>query len=911
MFLGASALVQPRVVEAAVPSGPAGAVRASAVAPARSRTGKVADESPLVTAEHLRSLSWRSIGPANMGGRVSEIALVPGQAHTVFVGTATGGLFKTDNGGTTWSPVFDDQPVASIGSVAVAPSDSQIIYVGTGEGNGRNSSSWGNGIYKSLDGGASFTHTGLEDSRDIPRLAIHPRDPNLVYAAVMGHLWDASKERGLYRTTDGGKTWKPALQIDENHGCIDVVLDPRNPDVVYAAMYARRRTAWSFQSGGFGDQGGIYKSSDGGRSFHRLTAGLPKKTGRIGLALFAGDPNHVYAVIESDQAGSSGIDQELSRAGGVFRTLDGGEHWERLNGLAPRSFYFSKIVVDPRDENRLYVLGYGLGVSDDGGRTFLANGARLPHGDLHTLVVDPRDAAHLWLGTDGGVYESLDRARTWRYHRNLPIGEFYELGLGMDEPYTVCGGLQDNGCWCGPSRGRVSFGEGEGATGKKVMNEGNEDWTFIWGGDGYYVQIDPRDPNIRYAESQQGYAGRVDLATGKITYLRPVTKEGTPRLRFNWNSPLVLSRHDPGVVYLGGNRLFRIHGQDGASEAISPDLSARDVEKIITEGSGAENHGTIVTLSESPLQQGLLWAGTDDGRVWVTRDEGKVWAEGTPGLARLVPKGTYVSRIETSHFEPGAAIASFDGHRTGDNRPYVMETRDYGKSWQKVTGDLPERGPVRVVREDLENQRLLFAGTEFGAFLSLDRGRRWLPLRPDGFPAVQFHDLQIHPRDRDLVAATHGRSIYVLDDITGLEQLTPEVLRRPAVLLNPRPARGYYMLGRGGMCGDDQYGVASPPPQATFNYWVRERDRDGAKLTVKDSAGRLVRDLEGPAEAGLNRVSWDLTREREQRYDPPEAERAGQFVFVPAGTYRVELKVGKEKSSSKLVVSYPKGVGPE
>ncbi len=882
----------------------------TAAKPAPSKPVARANAAPELTVDHLRSLTWRSIGPANMGGRVSEITLVPGKAHSVFVGTATGGLFRTDNGGTTWSPVFDDQPVMSIGSVVVAPSDSQIVYVGTGEGNGRNSSTWGNGIYKSMDGGGSFTHLGgLDDSRDIPRLAIHPRDPDIVFAAVMGHLWDANHERGLYRTTDGGKSWKPVLQIDDDHGCIDVALDPHDPQTVYAAMYARRRTPWSFQGGGFGGKGGIYKSTDGGGHFHRLTAGLPKQTGRIGLAVSASRPGHVYAVVESDDAGVATIDEQISKAGGTFRSVDGGEHWERLNGLAPRSFYFSKIVVDPTDENRVYVLGYGLGVSDDGGRTFLADGAKLPHGDLHTLVVDPHDHDHLWLGTDGGVYESLDRSKTWNYHRNLAIGEFYELGLGMDDPYTVCGGLQDNGCWCGPSRGTAFFGEGDGAAGKKVLNASNEDWRFIWGGDGYYVQIDPRDPGIRYAESQQGYAGRIDLSTGRVKDLRPRAKEGTPALRFNWNTPMLLSHHDPDVLYIGGNRLFRIHNPEGTAEPISPDLSSKDAEKIITDGSGAETHGTIVTLAESPLTKGVLWAGTDDGRVWLTRDEGRNWNELTPDLGRLVPRGTYVSRIEASHYSAGAALAAFDGHRTGDNHAYLLETRDGGKTWRSAAGDLPAQGPVRVVREDPENERLLFAGTEFGAFVSLDRGRRWLPLRPEGFPSVQFHDLQIQPRDRDLVAATHGRSIYILDDITGLEQLTPEVMAKPAVLLKPRPAHGSYMRPRGGMWGDDQFGAANGGPQATLNYWIKERDREGVKLTVKDSLGHVVRELEGPAEAGLNRVTWDLSRDKEQRYDTIDADRTGQFVFVPAGTYDIELKAGKDKSSAKLVVSLPRGVG--
>ncbi|HEU4401824.1 MAG TPA: glycosyl hydrolase, partial [Candidatus Polarisedimenticolia bacterium] len=469
-----------------------------------------------VSVEMLRGLSWRAIGPANMGGRISEIALVPGKAAQFFVGTGTGGLFKTGNDGTTFAPVFDDQPVVSMGSVAVAPSDPKIVYVGTGEGNGRNSSTWGNGVYRSTDGGDSFTHVGLDDSRDLPRLAIHPKNPDIVYAAAMGHLWDANRMRGLFKTTDGGKNWQPALQIDENTGCIDVLLDPANPDVVYAAMYARRRQPWSFQSGGFGDKGGIYKSTDAGKSFRRLTEGLPQKSGRIGLALFPSAATHLYAVIESDEAGTVGIDQWLSKAGGVFKSVDGGEHWTRLNALTPRSFYFSKIVVDPKDESRLYVLGFGLAISDDGGATFRANGAPLPHGDMHTLVVDPADTDHLLMGTDGGVYESRDRARTWRYLDNLATGEFYEIGLGMDSPYTVCGGLQDNGSWCGPSRGRFVFGEGDGHDDDKTMNLSSQDWFTVWGGDGYYVQIDPRNPKIIYAESQEGYIGRVDLDSGRL-----------------------------------------------------------------------------------------------------------------------------------------------------------------------------------------------------------------------------------------------------------------------------------------------------------------------------------------------------------------------------------------------------------
>ncbi len=859
-----------------------------------------------ITLEQLKSLSWRSIGPANMGGRVSQIELVPGKPASFYVATATGGLFRTSNDGTTFAPLFDSQPVVSIGSVAVAGAEAKTVWVGTGEGNGRNSSTWGDGIYKSTDGGESFVNMGLRDARDIPRLAIDPTNPDIVFAAALGHLWDANKERGLFRTADGGKSWKPALQIDENTGAIDVAIDPANPKNVFAAMYARRRQPWGFSSGGFGDKGGIYRSTDGGTTFAKLTDGLPKKTGRIGLAVWAKDPTHVWAVVEADDAGTVSIDENLSRAGGVFHSTDGGSHWTRTSRLTPRSFYFSKITVDPKDENRVYVLGYGLSISDDGGKTFRANGANIVHGDLHSLVVDPADTDRLLMGTDGGVYESRDRAATWRYIDNLAIGEFYEIGLGMDSPYTICGGLQDNGTWCGPSKGKAFFGESD----DKLMNISNQDWNTVWWGDGYYAQLDPRDPNLIYAEAQEGYIARINRTSGSIRMLRPAPKEGSVGFRFNWDSPIALSKHDPDVVYLGGNHLFRMKNKGEDWEMISPDLSSREVPKILSTGSGAENHGTIVALAESPLAKGLLWAGTDDGNVWLTKDDGGSWENLTAHLSG-VPKGTWVSRIEASHFDPAVALAAFDGHRTGDNRPWIFETRDSGKSWKPLASNLPDGGPVKVVREDPSNANLLFCGTEFGLFLSLDRGAHWLSMRGENFPAVMVHDLQIHPRERDLVVGTHGRSIYVIDDLTGLEQLTAETMAKGMILLTPRPATGFYLQMRGGIWGNDRFAAKNPPPGANFNFWLKDRAADGVKITVTNSAGRKVRELKGAGEPGLGRIVWDLTIDKEERIDPPEAGITGQTPFAPAGDYEVTLTVGKESSKAKLTVSYPGGVGPE
>lgn len=854
--------------------------------------------------KELKPLDWRPIGPANMGGRVSDIALIPGKSHQYLVATATGGVFLTKNGGTTFSPVFDDQPNLSTGSVAVSPSDPKIVWVGGGEGNGRNSSSWGDGIYKSEDGGGSFTNMGLKAVRDIPRVAIHPKSPDTVYACALGALWNANPERGVYRTTDGGKTWTHVLKVDENHGCIDLRLDPANPETLYAALYARRRQPWSFQSGGFGDQGGIYKSVDGGTTWARLTNGLPKKTGRIGLALWEKDPSHVWAVLEADDKGTVDIDNDYSPAGGLFKSVDGGASWTRVSPITPRAFYFSKITIDPRDEDRIYMGGWGLSISDDGGANFRPDGASIVHPDIHAVVVDPLDSDHLLLGTDGGIYESWDKAKTWRYHDNIPLGQFYEIGLGMDTPYTVCGGLQDNGVWCGPSRGRFLFGESM----EKAQHLSNQDWDFIWGGDGYFAAVDPRDPMVVYTESQQGWAGRIDRRTARVKFMHPSPREGSPALRFNWNSPLVMSPQDPEVVYLAGNRVFKFTERGAAWEAISPDLSHNDPNRVMATGSGAENFGTVVSLAPSPLQAGMLWAGTDDGRLWRTLDEGKNWQP--LAWPSGVPAGTYVSRIEASHHDPATAYASFDGHRTGDNKPYVFMTADGGKSWRNLSAGLPAGAPARVVREGLKNPDLLFVGTEFGIEFSLDRGASWRSLRQGGLPAVQVHDLKIHPREQDLVAGTHGRSIWIMDDISPLEQLTPAVRAAPLTLFAPRAATGWWLRERGGMWGHDEWTGKNPKPGATLNYWLAAEEDEGAKLEIVDAAGRVVRELEGPGEAGLNRVTWDLMRDPKRRIDSGEMRWGGNSPLLPAGEYTVNLSAGKHKASAKLTVYYPDGFDP-
>ena len=577
--------------------------------------------------EDLHGLPWRSIGPANMGGRVADIALAPGNPKTFFVAFGTGGLFKTTNNGTTFAPVFDKYETGSIGSVTVAdappdwpgwpdePADAaknaadddraergraKIVWVGTGEGNGRNSSSWGHGVYRSTDGGGSFEFKGLADSHDIPRLAVDPRDPDTCYVAALGHLWGSNETRGVFKTSDGGLTWDKVLYIDADTGACDVIVDPENPDTVYAAMYTRRRTAYSFRSGG--PEGGIFRSTDAGKTWTKLTNGLPPQTGRIGLDIYRADPSIVYAVIESDVGGSGpDVFDNQSTAGGVFRSDDRGETWSRVNELNPRAFYFSRIRIDPKDDQRIYVLGWGLYVSDDGGKHFRAGGARKPHVDLHAMAINFADTDHLLLGTDGGIYTSYDRGKTWRFLNELAVGQFYNVAVDNADPYRVAGGLQDNGSWIGPSATPYLSG-GDGEDGNASIT--NQDWRFINGGDGFHVAFDPVDSNIVYAESQGGELVRVHLDTGVRKRIKPAEKEGEPRFRFNWNAPFFISPYDPTVLYLGGNCVFRLTERGDRWERISDDLSRREVDKIITVGSDAETYGTVTALAESPAAQG-------------------------------------------------------------------------------------------------------------------------------------------------------------------------------------------------------------------------------------------------------------------------------------------------------------------
>ena len=905
-----------------------------------------------LTERDLKGAPWRSIGPAIMGGRTVDLAIAPGNSKEIYAALATSGLWKTSNRGNTWSPVFDKEKTLSIGSVVVcdAPADwpgwaaeeekeraagkepgtpapakpgetpkspdelkkekgkARIVWVGTGEGNGRNSSSFGRGVYRSTDAGGTWTALGLEDSHDIPALAVDPRNVDVCYVAALGHLWSANEMRGVFKTSDGGKTWEHVLKIDADTGCVDVILDHQNPDTVYAAMYQRRRTGWSYQSGG--KEGGIYRSDDAGKTWKKLGGGLPNQTGRIGLDVYRKDPRIVYAVVESDEGGNNlGIMDERSRRGGVFRSEDKGETWARVSNLTPRAFYFSKIRVDPTNDQRVYLLGFTLYVSDDGGKNFRSGGAKKPHGDMHALLIDPEDPAHLIMGTDGGIYQSFDKSATWDFLNTMALGQFYNVTLEergeVGDFYRLGGGLQDNGTWLGASGyDLVAFSPEPDKPGAALMND---NWRMVCWGDGYHFGFDPNDADIVYAEWQGGNIIRNNTRTHERKIIKPEAKESQIRHRFNWNSPFFVSRHgkkeDGTTLYMGGNFVFKLtHGGD-FFEKISPDLSHNDVTKVQTIGSDAETFGTVVTLAESPTTAGLLWAGTDDGRVHVTTDDGKNWKEVT---AKEIG-GRYVSRVEPSRFDVNVAYITIDGHRSGEYEPHVMMSADQGASWKDITADVPkEAGWAHVVREDVANPNVLYLGTERGLFVSVDRGGSWVNARGDALPPVGVHDIKIHPRTRDVVAATHGRSLWILDDAWGISGLTPEVMAKRLHLFPVQPCRARQFGWRIGEDWSDRpFGAPNPPFGAVINYWVREYDGEGVDIVITDTSGTKVRKLSGPNGPGLNRVVWDLRRDGPERIETPDSE-LDQKTFVPPGEYTVTLTCDKKSSTAKVVV-HPAG----
>ena len=871
-----------------------------------------------LTEDDLSGLSFRSIGPANMGGRVAAIAFVPGSRTAAYVGFGTGGLFKTENLGVTWRPVFDEQRGLSIGSVAVAdaPEDwpgwaeaeakegpdpkgrsraergkGRIVWVGTGEGNGRNSSSWGHGVFRSTDGGETFVSLGLEATHDIPAIAVHPANPEVAWVAALGHLWGPNPERGVYRTSDGGRSWQQVLKVDAETGACDVVVDPGDPDTVYAALYARRRTPWSFT--GTSERGGIFKSEDGGATWRELTTGLPARTGRIGLAVFRGDPRILYASVESDVGGGTRSleGDDRSPNGGLFRSEDGGGSWVRVNRFTFRPFYFSRVGIDPEDANRIYVLGWDVAVSDDGGRTLRRSGSEYVHVDHHAIAIHPEDPSLILLGNDGGVYVSHDRARTWEFRNNVAVGQFYRIAVDDSDPYRIGGGLQDNGTWLGVSE-TLFVTDDQSKDG--ILNR---DWEDVHFGDGYGFGFDREDPNIVYATSQGGWLARVHLDTKVRRFLKASPDEGQERLRFNWDSPFLVSVHEPRTLYHGGNRVFRLTERGDFWQAISPDLSHRNVDRIQTEGSTAETFGTVTALAESPRTKGVLWAGTDDGRVHVTRDGGASWREAT---AREVG-GYTVTSIEASRHDDRRAYVSVSGHRWDVMRPIVLATEDAGATWRSLSSNLPADEPVKIVIEDPGSPDVLYAGTEHGLFVTLDRGRRWVRMNGKSLPPVIVDDLAVQPRERDLVVATHGRSIWVLDDASVFSHLTAEVRERPLALLPILPAKPRLYAARAYGIGHGAFRAKNPPMGALITFWVKEAASRPVSISIADASGTVLRTLEATSRVGINRVVWDLQADEKHRFGPVGG-MSSQTVFVPEGEYTVTVSMEKEKARGTVSV---------
>ncbi|MEO5988243.1 MAG: hypothetical protein ABIU54_13595 [Candidatus Eisenbacteria bacterium] len=870
-----------------------GAPPAQAASKAERPTAKQDDPVKLET-KLFKGLAFRSIGPANMGGRISDIAVNLKKPHTFYVGAATGGVFKTTNNGVTFSAIFEKEAVASIGALALWQRNPELVWAGTGEANSRNSSAWGRGVFRSEDGGASWKSSGLEATSTIARIVCDPADSNTVYVAALGRLWGENAERGVFKTSDGGRTWSHVLKVDSKTGAVDLVMDPSNPRVLYAAMYARRRTAWSYS--GVSESGGIYKTTDGGHSWNKLTNGLPKRAGRIGLDVYAKNSQVVYAVLESDEGGRLDDFEEVSRKGGVFRSDDAGAHWKRLSPFSPRSFYFSQIRVQPDDSTRVYVCGTDLFVSDDGGATFHGRGARNVHPDNHALWIDPRDGDHVLIGNDGGVYASYDRASTWDYLNRIALGEFYTVTTDRREPfYHVYGGLQDNQTWGGPSRSTVELQTWSDDLADVGIR--NEHWYVVGGGDGFHVQVDPTNPNVVYFESQGGYLARQDLVSGKERNLRPSHNEGEPTFRFNWNAPFAISPHDPTVLWLGGQYLFRLYDRGDKWERVSPDLTTKDREKMATGGSGAETHCTITALAESPKQAGVVWVGTDDGKIWVTPDGGKTWDDLTANV-KGVPSGLYVSRIEASHHDARTAYLCIDGHRSNVFTPYLGVTRDMGRTWTSLAAGLAKDAPVHVVREGLRNPKLLFAGTEFGLFMSLDAGKQWLAMK-DGLPTVAVHDVQIQPQQLDLCVATHGRSLYILDGIQMFEEWNAKSLTDTVSMFTPKTAWEFYERPWSGNDGQAYFSAKNPPQGAWLDYFCPREIEGGVSLAIRDSADKVVRTLTGEGTPGFHRVVWDLVAgEPKTRIGRPEW--GSQPTYVRPGRFTVKLSAGKAKPIERV-----------
>jgi photosystem II stability/assembly factor-like uncharacterized protein len=904
----------------------------------------------------VQALKWRNIGNANLIGRISAIDALENDFAHVVVGSASGGVFKSTNAGNTWTPIFDNYGAASIGDVKIFQKDPNIIWVGTGEECGRNSAAWGDGVYKSTDGGKTFTNVGLKESYNIGSITLHPTDPNIAYVAAAGSIYGKIGERGFYKTIDGGKIWTKLtnnLPNDGWTGAIEARMDPANPNVLYVGFWERKRTAWSLDSGGI--HGGIFKTTDGGKTFKQLTRGLPTgKTGKIGLAIARSNPKVVMAHIEAEYQPADNTPEyrDMSKIGaGIYRSEDGGETWTFANRYNRRPFYYNHLAISPFNDKETYHYNITFDRSTDGGKTLVATGrgggggggggfggnqpSTAPQGSgmhcWHAIWLDPHNKKRFWIGSDGGLALTHDDGETYLRFENLNVTQYYDVAVDMREPYWVCGGLQDAGSSCGPSATRATA----------IYTS---DWVNTSGGDGYHAAMDPDDNRTVYTESQPATSGgnivRFDRATGQSQSIRPrkgvnivnydayITPEIEKRqkdlnwgeappppppgqrgggrggfgggggggrggggatmgaFRWNWSTPFILSDFNSKTLYVGANHVFKSTDRGDNWRIASPDLTKNDPEKTLRKsggltpdedpGGGAEFYGTIVTVMESPLTQGEIWAGTDDGNVQVTRNDGATWEEVGKNMQGLPNHDLYVSRVEPSHHTRGTAYVTIDGHEAAIFKPFVYKTADYGKTWTNISGNLPEMGPAYVIAEDPKNPNLLFVGTEFAVFYSADGGKQWSKLN-NNLPTVAIHDLVIHPRDNDLVAATHGRGIWIMDDITPLQQLSGKVTGAEAHLFQNRTATQWLRLQPQGTGGSLSFRGENPTRNAVINYYLGSTATGQVRFEIADVSGENKRTLTVPARAGINRLEWTMT------FDPtPEQLQAFQAAQAAA-----------------------------
>ena len=854
----------------------------------------------------LGQLQVREIGPAVVGGRIDDFAVVESNPDIIYTATASGGVWKTSDGALTWKPIFEHNGAMSIGAIALAPSNPAIVWAGTGEANNRQSSSWGDGVYKSMDAGATWTRMGLAESHHIGRIAIDPRNENVVYVAAAGHLWGPNQERGLYKTTDGGKNWTRVLFINENTGVVDVKVDPRNPDTLFAAAYERRRTPFGFNGGG--PDSALYKSSDGGATWKKLTKGLPYTdggdTGRIGVSIYRRDPSIVYAEVQHQN-------------GGMYRSEDHGETWVKMSNANPNPPYFSNVFIDPNDDLRIWIAALqgsgelaGVAYSQDGGKTFAPTWGTKVHADFHAMWIDPANSNHMIIGVDGGIYITRDRGINWAHVNDIPIGQAYQVGYDMAKPYHVCSGYQDNGSWWGPSAVR------------NVNGILNSDWVEVLVGDGFHCQPDLADSNLVYVESQEGSLLRLNMATHERANIVPQPKANEGPYRFEWNAPIEISTHDAKTIYFGAQYLFKSTDRGDNWTTISPDLTTNadrntmpilgklPKDHLLSRNYGVSWYPTITRISESPVDANVVWVGTQDGNLQVTRDGGKNWTNVADRVAG-VPKGTYVNGVEASHMGAGAAYVVFDGHRGDDFKVYAFFTNDFGQTWQPVSGNLPAAtGSARVIREDPRNQNLLFIGTEFGAYLSFDHGQQWERLGSN-FPRVRVDDIKIHPREHDLILATHGRALWILDDITPLEQMS-RAARQEMTLFDLRPATSFRQIETSsGQEGQRPFAADNPPYGSIISYTLPKATPEKVTIAISDAQGKLVRQLDGTGFEGLNRVSWDL---HYPAFGPSTAEgkwaiaggffnRAADGPIVEPGVYTVKVSQGANQATKTVTVS--------